>query len=154
MGLKSRLMEDLKTAMRQGDGTRKATIRLALSAIKNAEIEKGRDKELEEGEVLAVVAREAKRRRDSIKEFQKGGRPDLVASEEAELRILQEYLPQQMSRQEIEVEAQQVINELGASGPRQVGDVMRRLMPQLKGRADGRMVNEVVASLLKGSDVG
>jgi uncharacterized protein YqeY len=154
MGLKSRLMEDLKTAMRQRDGTRKSTIRLTLSAIKNAEIEKGRDKELEEGEVLALVAREAKRRRDSIKEFEKGGRPDLVASEEAELRILQEYLPQQMSRQEIEVEAQRVIDELGASGPRQVGDVMRRLMPQLKGRADGRMVNEVVTSLLKGSGVG
>jgi uncharacterized protein YqeY len=147
MNLKDRLMEDLKTAMRQGDETRKSTIRLARGAIKNEEIAQGRD--LEEEEILAVIAREAKQRRDSIREFEKGGRRDLVASEEAELRILQEYLPQQMSRQEIEVEAQRVIDELGISEPRQIGVVMRQLMPQLKGRADGKLVNEVVTSLLQ-----
>lgn len=147
MGLKDRLMEDLKTAMRQGDESRKSTIRLVRGAIKNAEIERGRD--LEEGELLAVIAKEAKQRRDSIREFEKGGRPDLVASEEAELRILQEYLPRQMSRQEIEAEAQRVVDELGVSEPRQIGEVMRRLMPQLRGRADGKLVNEVVTSLLE-----
>jgi uncharacterized protein YqeY len=147
VGLKDRLMEDLKTAMRQGDESRKSTIRLVRGAIKNAEIERGRD--LEEGELLAVIAREAKQRRDSIREFEKGGRPDLVASEEAELRILQEYLPRQMSRQEIEAEAQRVVDELGVSEPRQIGEVMRRLMPQLRGRADGKLVNEVVTSLLR-----
>jgi uncharacterized protein YqeY len=147
MGLKDRLMEDLKAALRQGDETRKSTIRLVRSAVRNAEIEQGRD--LEDEEILAVIAREAKQRHDSIREFEKGGRPDLVASEEAELRILQEYLPQQMSRQEIEAEAQRVISELGVSGPRQIGAVMRRLMPQLKGHADGRLVNEVVTGLLK-----
>lgn len=147
MGLKDRLMDDLKASMIKKDEIRKSTIRMVRNAIKNAEIDSGR--ELNEGEILAVIAKEAKIRRESITEFQKGNRPDLVAVEEASLRILQEYLPQQMNRQEIEAEARLIINELGTSGPPQMGDVMRRLMPRLKGRADGRLVNEVVTDLLK-----
>jgi uncharacterized protein YqeY len=147
MNLKDRLMEDLKEAMRQGDEVRKSTVRLVRGAVKNAEIDAGH--ELSDEEVIAVIAREARQRRESIREFERGSRPDLVAREEAELRILEEYLPRQMTRQEIETEAQRVIGELGASGPGDMGTVMRHLMSRLKGRADGRVVNEVVMNLLR-----
>ncbi|NIO69788.1 MAG: GatB/YqeY domain-containing protein, partial [Anaerolineae bacterium] len=109
MNLKDRLTEDLKQAMRQGDERRKSTIRLVRAAIANAEIERG--EELGDGEVLAIIAKQAKQRRESVTEFARGGRQDLVDQEEEELQILLSYLPAQMSRDEIEVAARQVIAE-------------------------------------------
>lgn len=147
MNLKERLAQDLKQALKERDERRKSTIRLVRAAIKNAEIDRGRG--LKDDEVLGVIAKEAKKRRESIAEFAKGGRQDLVDHEEAELQILLEYLPRQMTREEIVAMAQQVIEEVGATGPAQMGEVMRRLMPQLKGRADGKVVSQVVAGLLK-----
>jgi len=148
MNLKDRLTEDLKQAMRQGDERRKSTIRLVRAAITNAEIEQGED--LGEDEVLAIIAKQAKQRRESVAEFAKGGRQDLVDQEEEELQILLSYLPAQMSRDEIEVAARQVIAEVGATSMAQMGEVMRQLMSQLKGKADGSLVNQVVREILTG----
>ena len=148
MSLKDKLMEDLKQALRQGDECRRSTLRLVIAAIRNAEIEKRH--ELNEGELLAIIAKEAKQRRESIAEFERGGRQDLVDREKAELQVLLAYLPEQLSREEIEAEARQTIEEVGATGPAQMGEVMRRLMPLMKGRADGKLVNQVVKELLTG----
>jgi len=148
MSLKDKLIEDLKQAMRQGDERRRSTIRLAMAAIKNAEIEKRR--ELDEGELLAVIAKEARQRRESIAEFKRGGRQDLVDREKAELQVVLTYLPEQLSREKIESKARQTIEEVGATGLAQMGEVMRRLMPLMKGRADGQLVSQVVKELLIG----
>jgi hypothetical protein len=147
MGLKEKLTDDLKKAMRQKDEVRKSTIRLVMAEIRNAEIER-RGRELDDDAILAIIAKEAKRRKDSIAEFKKGGREDLVEKEEAELRILLEYLPKQLSREEIEAEAIRAIEEVGAKSIRQLGEVMRILMPRMKGRANGRLVSQVVKGLL------
>jgi uncharacterized protein YqeY len=148
MNLREKLTEDLKQAMRQGDEQRRSTLRLVMAAIKNAEIEKRR--ELEEGELLAVIAKEAKQRHESIAQFERGGRQDLVDREKAELQILLSYLPEQLSRGEVEAQARQIIEEVGATSPAQMGQVMRRLMPLMRGKADGKLVNQVVEELLVG----
>jgi len=148
MSLKDKLIEDLKQAMRQGDERRRSTLRLVMAAIKNAEIEKRRD--LEEGELLAVIAREAKQRRESMAQFEQGGRQDLADREEAELQILLAYLPEQLSREDIEAQARQVIEQVGATSPAQMGQVMRQLMPLMRGKADGKLVSQVVKELLTG----
>ena len=144
--LKERLNSDLKQAMKSGDNLRRSVLRLLLSAIKNAEIAKRAD--LEEGDILGIVAKESRQRQESIDAFKQGNRQDLVAKEEAELAVLKEYLPQQMSRQEIIEAARQVIEEVGAQGPGDKGKVMPKLIAQLKGRADGREINAVVTELL------
>jgi len=144
-------MDDLKDALRQKDGRRKTTIRSVLAAIKKAETEldaSGKRVRLDDSDILAIIAKEAKIRKESITEFQRGGRDDLVAEAQAELAILEEYLPQQMGREEIEAEARRVIEATGASGPRDMGKVMKPLMADLRGRADGRLVNEIVRELL------
>ncbi len=146
MSLQDRLTQDLKEALYQKDERRKNTVRLVKAAIKNAEIEQGRP--LSDEEVLEIVAREARHRREAIAEFAKGGRQDLVEQEEAELGLLLAYLPQQMSREEIEQVVRQAIQEVGATSPAQMGQVMRHLMPGLKGKADGRLVNQIVKEIL------
>jgi uncharacterized protein YqeY len=148
MSLKDRLTEDLKQAMRQRDERRKSTIRMVRAALINAEIERG--EELGDDEILAIIAKETKQRRESVAEFAKAGRQDLVDQEEEEMRILLSYLPAQMSRDEIDVVARQVIAEVGATSMAQMGEVMRRLMSQLKGKADGSLVNQVVREILTG----
>ncbi len=151
MGLRGQLMDDLKDALRQKDGRRKTTIRSVLAAIKKAETEldaSGKRVQLDDSDILAIIAKEAKIRKESIIEFQRGGRDDLVAEAQAELAILEAYLPQQMGREEIEAEARRVIEATGASGPRDMGKVMKPLMADLRGRADGRLVNEIVRELL------
>lgn len=146
MSLKERLNADLRDGLRSGDERRKSALRVALAALHNAEIEAGQP--LDDDGVTAVLAKEVKQRRESIEEFRKGGRQDLVQREEAEMAALLPYLPQQMSRQEIVDAARQVIAEVGASGPRDKGKVMPVLMGRLRGRADGREVNEVATELL------
>jgi uncharacterized protein YqeY len=148
MNLKDKLTEDLKQTMRHRDEQRKSTLRLVMAAIKNAEIEKRR--ELTEEELLAVIAKEAKQRRESIAEFERGGRQDLVDREKAELQILLAYLPEQLSREEIAAQARQIIAEVGAASPAQMGQVMRQLMPLMQGKADGKLVSQVVKELLIG----
>ncbi len=147
--LQEKLMADLKEAMKGGDKTRLEVIRMVRARIKNAEIAK--QKSLDDPDVLDVIAKEAKQRRESITEFKKADRQDLSDKEEAELAILLKYLPQQMSREEILAAARRVIEEVGARGPGDKGKVMQNLVPQLKGKAEGRDINEVVTELLSGS---
>ena len=148
MSLKEQLNADLREAMRQRDDGRRDALRLALSALHNAEIAAGA--ELDEAGVQAVLAKEAKQRRESIEEFRKGNRPDLVDKEEAELAVISQYLPQQATREEIMEAARRVVQETGASGPKDLGKVMPVLMQQFRGRAEGRDVSEVVRELFAG----
>ena len=148
MGLKQQLQENLKAALRARDEHRKSVIRMALAEIINAEVEHGG--ELDDAGVVAVLQEEARRRRDTIAELQQANRPEMLDKEETELAILKEYLPRLLSREEIAEEARQVIVEVGATGMGQMRSVMRQLMPKLKGRADGRIVNQVVRELLAG----
>jgi len=148
MTLQEKLAADQVKAQKSGDKVRLSTIRMARAALKNAEIAKGGP--LDESNIIEVLAREAKQHRESIAEFTKGGRQDLVGKEEAELAVLLEYLPKQMGRDEILALAKDVIQKTGARGPSDKGKVMGQLMPQLKGRADGKEVNEVVSELLSG----
>ncbi len=153
MGLREQLMDDLKEAMRQQDELRKRAIRSVIAAIKQAETEldaSGSRVSLDEGGILAIIGKQVKQRQESIVEYRKGRREDLVAEEEAELAFLQAYLPQQLDRAAIEAEARQVIAEVGATGPRDIGQVMKPLMARLRGRADGRLINQVVRELLAG----
>jgi uncharacterized protein YqeY len=146
MTLKKRLRNDLKHAMRQKDEVRKRTLRLALAEIKNREVEIGG--ELGDADVAAIMQKEAKRRQETLEELTRVDRPELRAAEQAELEVLKDYLPQQLGREEIADLARQVIADLGVEGTRQMGQVMRTLMPQVKGQADGKLVNEVVRELL------
>ncbi len=146
MTLKQQLNDDLRDALRSRDETRKTTIRLALASVHNTEIAAGR--ELDDAGVTTVLAKEAKQRRESIEEFGKGKRQDLVDKEQAELDILLAYLPQQLSRDDIIAAARKVIEQSGAMGPKDKGKVMPVLAAELRGRADGREINEVVTELL------
>lgn len=148
MGLKEQLQEDLKAAMRAGDEPRKTAIRMALLAIRMAEVEAARP--LTEEEILRVLQNEVKRRREAIAELEQANRSDRLAAERAELEVLLSYLPQPLSREEIEAMAREVIAEVGATSPGQLGEVMKRLMPRVRGRADGREVQEIVRRLLSG----
>ena len=144
--LKQKLSDDLKQAIRGRDKLRSLVIRLIMAAIKNAEIAK--QASLDEADILGIITKEARQRKESIEAFRQGDRQDLVAQEEAELAILKDYLPRQMSRDEIITYARKVIDQVGAQGPRDKGKVMTQLIPQLKGKADGREINAVVTELL------
>ncbi|MBL7198916.1 MAG: GatB/YqeY domain-containing protein [Anaerolineae bacterium] len=146
MSIQDQLMADLKDALRERDAVRKGALRLALAALKNARVEKNAD--LTDDEAIVVMSKEVKQRRDSIGEYEKAGRDDLVAAEAAEIEILNQYLPRALGREEIVELAREAIAETGASGPKQMGQVMRVLMPRVQGQADGRMVSEVVRGLL------
>jgi uncharacterized protein YqeY len=148
MSLKQQLQEHLKDALRARDERRKSVIRMAMAAIVNAEVE--HDGELDDADVVAILRKDARQRQDAIAELRQASRPDLLAQEEAELAILEEYLPELLSREEIAEEVRQVIAEVGATGMGQMGRVMRQVMSELKGRADGRVVNQVVRELLSG----
>lgn len=146
MTLKDQLQQDLKEAIRSKDAQRKSVIRMCLSAIQRAEVEQGG--ELDDAALVLVLQKEAKQRQDAIEQFKDADRPELLEAEEAEFEILESYLPQMLSRDEIAAEARQVIAQVDASGMKDLGSVMRVLMPQMKGRAEGRLVNEVVRELL------
>ena len=148
MSLKEQLTSDLHDALRQRDEARKTAIRLVTAAVKNGEIAAG--KQFRDPEVLAVIAKQVKQRHESIEQFAKAKRQDLVDKEIAELRVLEVYMPPSLGRGEIEAEARKVIAEVGASGPGDKGKVMAALMPRMAGRADGRAINEVVTELLAG----
>lgn len=148
MSLKKKLKSDLKEALRNRDEVRKRTIRMALAAVTYVEVDQ--KKELDDSDILAVLLKEAKQRQESIEEFRKGDRDDLVAEQEAELTVLQGYLPQQLPREEIVTRAKATIEQLGATSIGQMGPVMKALMQELRGQADGKLVNQVVRELLSG----
>jgi uncharacterized protein YqeY len=146
MSLSDRLNEDMKQAMKSQDKFKLSVIRMVRSTIKNSEIDLKRS--LDDNEVLDVLTREIKQRKDSLQEFTKAGRDDLAESLKAELVILAEYMPQQLSEEEVKAIVQQTIQQIGASSKADMGKVMTALMPQVKGRADGKLLNQLVQQLL------
>lgn len=144
--LKDRIQAELHEAMRSHEETRKSALRMLIAAIKNAEIDARHP--LDDAGVITVVQKQAKQRRESIAEFEKAGRQDLVDKEAGELAVLEAYLPQQASHEEIEVVARRVVSETGASGARDIGKVMPAVLKEFAGRADGKEVNAIVRSLL------
>ncbi|MDR3565202.1 MAG: GatB/YqeY domain-containing protein [Negativicutes bacterium] len=148
MSVKDRLTEDMKLAMKEREAGkfRLSVIRMVRSSIKNVEID--RQKELSEDEVLDVLAKEVKLRRDAAEEFKKGNRPDLVTALEQEVSILLQYLPEQLSEAEVRALVAEAVAATGASDVKAMGKVMAVLMPKVKGRADGKLVNTVVKELL------
>jgi uncharacterized protein YqeY len=144
--LKERIQSELADAMRARQEVRKSALRMLIAAVKNAEIEAGHG--FSDDEVVGVVQKQAKQRRESIAEFEKANRADLVAQEQGELEVLEAYLPEQATDADIEAAAQKVIEETGASSARDIGKVMPVLVKQFAGRADGRAINEIVRRLL------
>lgn len=144
--LRQKVTDDVKQAMRSGDKVRVSVLRMALAAMNNAEI--ARNAPLEDADILGVIAKEARQHRESIEAFKQGKRQDLVDREEAELAILNEYLPRQMTREEVIAEVRRVIQEVGAQGLADKGKVMPKLVAQLKGKAEGREINAIVTELL------
>lgn len=146
MSLNERLNEDMKQAMKSQDKFRLSVIRMVRSAIKNVEIDQR--KTLDDNEVLDILSREIKQRRDSLLEFEKAGRDDLVQSVKAEIEIIADYLPQQLTEEEITAIVKQTIQDIGASSKADMGKVMSALMPKVKGRSDGKLVNQIVQQSL------
>jgi uncharacterized protein YqeY len=146
MALREKLDEDLKSAMRERDQLRLSTIRMLKSAIKYREIELMNT--LDDAGIQGVIASEIKRRRDSVEQYKAGNRQDLAEKEDLEMRILQAYLPQQLSSAELEAKVDEVIGRVGAKGPKDMGAVMKALLPEVQGRADGKMVSELVKQRL------
>jgi uncharacterized protein YqeY len=146
MDLKTTLQSDLKDAMRRGEEMRKSTLRMALSAMKLAEIDEG--SQMDEAAYLAVIQKEIKSRRDTISDAEKANRPEMIAQAEQEIKILQVYLPPALSPQELEDMAKAAIDESGATSIREMGQVMKILLPQLQGRATGSQASQVVRKLL------
>jgi uncharacterized protein YqeY len=144
--LQDKLSNDLKEAMRNKDLLRLSTLRLIKAGIQNEEIARG--KPLDDADVIDLVSRQAKQRQDSIEQFKKGNRLDLVEKEEAELEVVREYLPQQLTIGEIENLVAEVIQKTGARSAVDKGKVMGALMPQVRGRIDGSIVNSVLSRLL------
>ena len=148
MDTKTKLSQALKEALKAKDERRKRVVRMAMSAIKNAEVaQKG---ELTEPDVLAIVQKEIKARHETIEGARQAKRDDLIAEAEAEIAILEEYLPKGLSREELTALVQETIAEIGASTPQEMGKVMGMLMPKIRGRADGKEANQIVRALLGG----
>jgi uncharacterized protein len=148
VGLFEQISQDLAHAMKAGDKLALSVLRMLKSDLKYKQIEIGR--ELTDEDCIAVFLSAAKKRQDSIESFTKGGRKDLADNESAELEILKKYLPQQLSESELEKVIGDVVAEIGASTPNDLGAVMKALMPKVKGKADGRRINEIVRKKLGG----
>ena len=146
MGLKAQLLQDMKEAMKARDKVRLSTIRMINSLIKNAEIEKRG--ELTDNEIIQLLMKYAKQRKEAIEMYGKGGRQDLVEKEKAELAVVESYLPEQMSEEKIRELVKEAIEATGASSPKDIGKVMQHVMPRVRGRADGSAVNKIVREML------
>ena len=146
MDIQAKLNEDMVTAAKAKDKIRLSALRLLKTALHNKEIDLMRP--LNETETMQILSGLVKQRKDSIEQFAKGGRPDLVEKEEAELKILQDFMPAQMSDEEVETLIQKAIADVGAASVKDMGKVMKVLMPQITGRADGKAAGEKVKALL------
>jgi len=146
MGLQDDISARLLSAMKSRDAVQTGTLRLLIAAFRNEEIKRG--KSLDEAAAMDVIQSEAKRRRESISEYKKAGRDDLAAKEEGELAVLQTYLPELLSENELQNLIDKAIQSTGAKGPQDMGRVMGALMPQIKGRADGRQTQQLVQKKL------
>jgi len=154
MSLKQRIEDDLKTALKAGDKRRLSCLRMVKSKVQEKQValrgKEGPEATLSDDDVAGVVSAYAKQRRDSIESYEQGGREDLAAAERAELEMLTEYLPQQMGEEEVAAIVDDAVRESEASGPKDIGVVMKLVMPQVKGRADGKLVKRIVQGRLKG----
>ncbi len=148
MSLAEQIQSDLTAAMKDRDKVRTATLRLVLAGIKNVRAEPGHGQQVTDEEVRDIISREAKKRRESVQMYSDAGRDELAATEEAELEVLTDYLPAQMSEEEVRALVEQTVADVGATGPGDLGKVMGALMPKVKGKADGKMVNNVVRGAL------
>ena len=148
MKLKEKLGEDMRKALREKDTLRLSTMRLLLAAIKNLEIAKGKDKELKESDIIEVLSREAKKRKEAMEEYKKGKREDLVEKETKELEIIKEYLPKELSPEELEKIIEEIIKEVGAKELKDMGKVMGAVMGKVKGKAEGKVVNQMARERL------
>lgn len=148
MRMKEKISQELKKAIKSGEDVKKSTIRLILAAIKNREIEKRG--EIDDDEILGIIQKEVKTRREVIDEAQNAGRTDLVREAETEIAILEEFLPKQLSEKELNELIDEVIADTGATSIREMGKVMGALMPRVRGRADGKRVSELVRQQLQG----
>lgn len=148
MGLKEQIPEDLKNALRNKNALELSVLRMLQSALKNKEIDK-RKEELTDEDVIGVVGAEIKKRRDAAREFEKVNRPDAAEQEKAEIEILMKYMPEQMGEDEIRAAVKNAVQETQAESMKDIGKVMKVLMPQVKGKADGSVVNKIVKEELE-----
>ena len=142
MSLKERLLDDMKAAMRDKDSIRKNTIQMARAAV--LQVEKDNKVTLDDDGIIEILAKEVKKRRDSMPDFEKSGRQDLIDDLKVEIDVLLQYLPQQLTEVELEVIVKDVIQETGASSAKDIGRVMQSVLPKVVGRADGKMINQIV----------
>ena len=148
--LQERLLADMQAAMRSGDVPTREILRMMRSAVQYEEVE--RRAKLDDAAVVDVLQREVKKRHEAIELFRQGQRQDLVSKAELEIKIISQYLPAQLGADELESIVRATVQEIGASGPKQMGEVMKALMPKIKGRADGKLVSELVRRVLSGKD--
>ncbi|OGO81392.1 MAG: aspartyl-tRNA amidotransferase [Clostridiales bacterium GWC2_40_7] len=146
MSLKERLLEDMKVAMRDKDVIKKNTVQMARSAV--LQVEKDSRITLDDDGILDVIVKEVKKRRDSLPEFEKSGRQELIDNLKTEIEVLMQYLPKQLTEEELEVIVRQAVQDTGASSAKDMGRIMQEVMPKVKGRADGRMINQIVKKIL------
>ncbi len=152
MSLKEKLQSDLTAAMRARDEVKSSTIRMVLTAIKNEEVSGKEARDLTDAEIITVLSREAKKRREAAEAFEQAGAADRAAAEKAEGVVIAEYLPKQLSESEIKELIAAAIAETGASGPAQMGLVMKSLQPKIAGKADGGLVSGLVKAALSGGN--
>lgn len=146
MSLKERLLEDMKNAMKDKDVIKKNTVQMARAAI--LQVEKDNRITLDDDGIIDIVAKEVKKRREVLPDFEKSGRQDLVDNLKAEIDVLLQYLPQQLTEEELEVIVRQAIQDTGAATVKDTGRIMQAVMPQVKGKADGKMINMIVKKII------
>ncbi|MCX7923950.1 MAG: GatB/YqeY domain-containing protein [Clostridia bacterium] len=146
MSLKEQLLEDMKGAMKDKDNLKKSTIQMARSAV--LQVEKDNKVTLDDDGIIEIIAKEVKKRADTLPEYEKSGRQDLIDNLKAEIDVLSQYLPQQLTEEELEIIVKQAVQDTGANSAREIGKVMQAVMPKVKGRADGKLINQIVKKLL------
>ncbi len=146
MSLKERLTEDMKIAMRDKDSIKKNAVQMARAAV--LQVEKDKKVTLDDDGIIEIIAKEVKKRRDSVPDYEKGGRLDLVEDLNKEIEVLLQYLPQQLTEEELEVIVRQAIEDTGANSARDLGKIMQAVMPKIKGRADGKIINQIAKKYL------
>jgi uncharacterized protein YqeY len=146
MSLKERLLQDMKSAMKDRDVIKKDTIQLARSAV--LQVEKDGKVTLDDDGIVEIIAKEAKKRRDTLPEYEKSGRVDLVDKIKAEIDVLMQYLPEQLTEEELEVIVKDAIKDTGVTSAKEIGKIMQAVLPKIKGRADGKMVNLIIKKIL------
>ena len=146
MSMKETLLEDMKQAMKDKDVVKKNTVQMVRAGI--LQVEKDEKRTLDDDDIIGVVSKEVKKRKDSLKEYEKSGRQDLIDDLNREIEILMQYLPEQLTDEELRELVLQKVNEVGAETKRDIGKVMKAVMPEIKGRADGKAVNQILSEIL------